>query len=153
MNYKYFAFILLFAIACRKNSPIQGSYCSIERNKYAVIVDSTMYFMCGFDTAFIYNLALVKEEIENDTLIWRGYELKFSNSLTIHGYRPIICPLKFEGNENNGGIPLAIFKNNDSFKIGEYYFTRDTSKLLFDKWIGLISNNNDSKILRMTGKD
>lgn len=46
-----------------------------------------------------------------------------------------------------------MFRNNKSFKIDEYYFKKDTSKLLFDKWIELISNNNDSKILRMTDKD
>lgn len=112
MNYKYFAFILLFAIACKKYSPIHGSYKAIYGNKYAVIVDSTMYFMCGFDTAFIYNLALVEEDYENDTLIWRGYDLKFSSSLTTHGYKNIICPFKFEGNENNGGIPLVVFRNH-----------------------------------------
>lgn len=140
---------LISFLGCGKNiGPLSGCYKIRDQNKYAVIHDSTLNFMCGFDSAFIYELKYKDMFVLNDSTIIRFYGILFSNSLDRGGFGDVECPLQFRNNESFGGLPIVIFENYDSFFIGDYYFEkqRDSAKLIFDKWVDLYTNNRESRL-------
>lgn len=155
-NIKIKSFILLCVLltifySCNTEAgPVSGCYKIKDQEKYAVILDSTLYFMCGFDTAYIYDLKYRSSLPLNDSIQVRIYGILYSNALCRNGYDNLECPLRFEGNELAGSLPLVIFENNESFLLDSYHFIRQNNdaKMIFDKWADLVSNNTDDKILQ-----
>lgn len=142
--------LLISFLGCGNNSgPLSGCYKIKGQNKYAVILDSTLNIMCGFDTAFIYDLKYKDMFVLNDSTIIRFYGVLFSNSLNRSGYGNVECPLQFGNSESFGGLPIVIFENYDSFYIGDYYFEKqsDSAELIFDKWVDLYTNNRETRLL------
>lgn len=141
---------LLFYNCSSDTGPVSGCYKIQGQDKYAVVIDSTLYFMCGFDTAFIYDLKFMNSYMLFDSVHMRKYGILFSDAVTRHGFRNLECPLIFEGNKFEGSLPIVKFKNNESFYLGGYHFLRqqDDAEMIFNKWVELVINNNDAKILR-----
>lgn len=129
---------LFLFVGCSENSPISAIYKIKNSNKYAVVLDSTMYLISGYDTSFVYTLSEILTYRKDDTTTLRGYNLKYNYSATRDGCETLECKLKLTGNPYFGGIPMALFCNDNYFILGDYEFKKDTSKFLFDNWISLV---------------
>jgi len=154
----FFAFVSLLTLlsSCSNDTgPISGCYKIKGQEKYAVVIDSTLYLLCGFDSMFTYDLKLNGVCKFNDTTTARLYCIVYSNSLNREGYKDMLCPLKFDFDENFGGLPVALFTNNTSLIFGGYDFERekDSAKFIFDKWTDLMTNNTQSKLNNYLNKN
>lgn len=152
---KSFSLSLLLSItlwSCNSDDPFGGVYKMKSDTKYAVVIDSTIYIMCGFDSMFIYDMQ-IKQKIQfNDSILFAIFDFNFNNSIDRSGYGNIDCPLKFNTNETNGGLPLVIFENNTSFLIGGYEFARmeDSAEAVFNKWVDLTMKNNQTQLWNLS---
>lgn len=102
-------------------------------------MDSTLNLMCGSDTAYIYELKIIDQFVGDERNKFKVYGLKYYTSVTRFGYGDINCPLKFEGSRTSGGLPIAIFVNDECFDLGGYFLTKDTSRTTFLNFLDLVA--------------
>jgi len=151
-SFSLFLFISITLWSCNKDDPYGGVYKMKTEKKYAVVIDSTVYIMCGFDSIFFYDMH-IKQKIQlSDSMLFTIFHFNYNNSINKSGYENIDCPLKFNTNETNGGLPLLIFENNTSFLIGGYEFERmkDSAEYVFHKYSYLLTNNTQTILLNMS---
>lgn len=157
MKKLYLILILFIILGCSENSPIGGAYLANDNRLSAIIVDSTLYMMIGVDTMIIYKLQIKYDtkhlqDRSDNAVIFRTYNVVYSNSLDRDGYRNIELPFVFNHYDQGcGGTLMANFNNNDYFSLGGYRFDRlknaDTVEKMLNTWSDLLANNTD-EILR-----
>lgn len=152
ISFSVLIFFLLGIGCSSRTGPLSGCYKMEDQDKYAVVLDSTLYLMCGNDSASIYDLKY-KHLIElNDSLIVRMFGVLYSESLDRRGYGSMECPIVFTTNEFFGGLVMVAFENYDTFYFGGYCFNRQGGKAaeeIFNKWTDLTLNNTQTKLFRM----
>ena len=151
----FVACVFFVLVNCSSESPISGVYSNETETQYAIVTDSTIHIMCGFDTAFIYDLRF-KYDLKFDSCTVRAYHILYSDALTRSGYKNIECRLELKANELNGNLPMAFFEDNDYLSFGGIVFRKpiepQSTKALFQKWIDLLVNNTETKQWNMAEK-
>lgn len=142
-----FMIIIFGVISC--NQGRNGYVCkSVDGSKYAIVIDSTFHFMCGFDSMYSYDLKyLYQIKLEEDE--YRVYSYGYASSVGLYQGSPIDCPLKFKVSKDLGSLPIMI-ETGEYVIFGGYDFEivkNDSAKLIFDFWSKLILENRDAKIM------
>lgn len=127
---------------------IIGLYQTEDKKISANVLESTLFLMIGTDTMIIYDLKFHLKEID-DNNTYRLYHVLYCNSLNRNGYRTFDMPIQIKPDISNGGTLTALFRNNDSFVFGGYYFERpniDNYQKIFDNWNNLYLGNTETKL-------
>lgn len=151
-----FVFIICIVILMNSCSSEDGYvYKGKQPGISGVLIDSTFYFICGDDSMYYYQLHRRTSLKFNDTVSVGLYGVSYKGSVGRFTGYGIKCNLEFQISEEEGGLPSALKWGDDNFDFGGYIFYRttdDSAKIIFHKWIDLMSNNRDAKIKKKVSK-